>query len=358
MVSLKFRRSTCLLSLLLLSGCSSLSYISQASFGQLALYNRQKPLKEAIEDPQLPSEIREKLLQMPRIKEYVEKTLGVKATSNYMNYVDLKRPYVVWALTVAEKNQLKTFDWSFPLVGTFPYLGFFEQATAEQWAREYRTKGYDTSIRGVPAYSTLGFLPEPLLSSMMQGELSDLVNLIFHETTHSIVYADGQGSFNEQIASLIGDQGERLWIEENHGFESAQFKAWLSQREDRKTLGQLLRGFADQLNAFYASARASSGSEIFKEEMFRNFKEKIRQASWKDVRNRKWADRISNNADLLAVLTYDDDQDFYEKLYQKNGQGLSFFLSWVKSEVQEWERLQGLPGAAQIGLKEFFQSRL
>ncbi|MEW6057316.1 MAG: aminopeptidase [Bdellovibrionota bacterium] len=357
-----------------LMGCSHMSYLIQAGVGQWSLYNRERPLDEVIRDPLTPSDVQERLRWIPEIKKRVEAELGVEATGNYTTYVDLKRPYVVWSITVAHPYAVQVREWKFPLVGSFPYLGFFKEETANEWAREYQQKGFDVYVRGVTAYSTLGYLRDPLLSSMLSKNKADMVNLIFHETTHGQIYVKGQGSFNEQVANYVGDYGERAWLVKNYGVDSAQVKAWENDRNDRRQFGIMLRAFAEELKGYYASlgqgglaeneptkpkpgivgltdsvvaanAVTSSGvseetKERGKRERFAEFGRRLEAQEWKGKGFARASKIITNNAALLAFLTYEDEQHVFDLLDRKCAGDLKRALSYLVKFAGRWEELR------------------
>lgn len=319
------------------TGCATISYVLHAGAGQFALYNHERPLDEVINDPRTPAEVRQRLQWIPEIKKFVEQELGVKATTNYTSYVDLKRPYVVWALTVAQPYQLQVREWSFPIVGSFPYLGFFTQEKANAWAADAKAQNMDVFVRGVTAYSTLGYFKDPLLSSMLSRHKEDLVNLIFHETTHTHFYLKNQGAFNEQAASFIGDYGERYWIQKNFGPNSTQLQAWETAREDRRSLGQLLRDFAKQLTQEYEQMKAwpEDQKDTKKKQLFEAFQQKLASYPWKNARMKRTSEIFVNNAAVLASLTYEDNQetfDLVQKACKENiKDALQLFLEFEKT---------------------------
>jgi len=335
-----FELSTILICLFAVSGCGQISYLWQAGMGQMALYNRERPIEEVLKDPTTSSKVRERLEWIAEIKNFVEAELGVKATGNYKTYVDLKRPYVVYSIVVADPYELKLKEWKFPFVGSFPYLGFFKEDMAKEWKQEFADKGFDTYIRGVTAYSTLGYFRDPMLSSMLSRDKQDMVNLIFHETTHGVIYVKGQGSFNEQIASYIGEYGEKLWIEKTLGKESALMKSWHSDREDRRRFGAMIKDFSEEIKAFYASTSGLSTEErkAKKESRFKKFSEKLQSEPWKGRGYTRAIKHIKNNAALLAFLTYEDDQDLFDELDKKCGGQLKAALQHLKKFEDWWNQ--------------------
>lgn len=322
------------------SGCSHVSYLVQAGLGQLSLYNHERPLDEAVRDPRVKSDVRERLAWIPEIKKLVQDDLEIKATSNYTTYVQLDRPYVIWSTTVAEPYEMKQLEWSFPIVGSFPYLGFFKEEGARDWANEWTEKGYDAYVRGVTAYSTLGYLRDPMLSSMLSRSKADMVNLIYHESTHGQIYLKGQGPFNEQVASYVGDMGERNWLKKTYGEQSDEARDWENDRADRRLFGLELRRFADELKVFYADSKGLSVEDRKrgKDERYAAFRKRLEEARWKGRGMRRAAKLITNNAALLAFLTYEDEQDLFDLLEKKCGGSLKGALRYLKGFAMAWDR--------------------
>lgn len=330
------------LSLIFLSGCSHVSYLVQAGLGQLSLYNHERPLQEAINDPSTPEKVRERLKWVPEIKHMVETELGVKPTSNYTTYVALDRKFVIWSLTVAEPYEVKIKEWSFPFFGSFPYLGFFKEKKAEEWASEYREKKFDTYVRGVGAYSTLGFLRDPMLSSMLYRSKADMVNLIFHESTHGQIYIKGQVALNEQIASYIGDYSEKQYLERTFGKSSKEVLEWESDRSDRRRFGQMLHVFSEKLKNAFAALRESPESEkkSQKEKLYAEFDADLAKEPWKGKGMARASSLVTNNAALLAFLTYEDEQPLFDELNHVCGENLRAALVYLKEFEKQWDQAQ------------------
>lgn len=64
----------------------------------------------------------------------------------------------------------------------------------------------DTYRRPVEAFSTTGWLPDPILSTMF-SKADRFIELIFHELTHSTFYFESELDFNEAFASWMGYRG-------------------------------------------------------------------------------------------------------------------------------------------------------
>ena len=109
-------------------------------------------------------------------KAFGEDELGLKQSKNYTSFIQLDEPYVTYIVQAAEAFSLKPYHWHFPFVGDVPYKGYFKKNLAEEEAASLDKNLYDTSIRGVSAYSTLGWFEDSILSSMLRYEDHDLVD--------------------------------------------------------------------------------------------------------------------------------------------------------------------------------------
>ena len=57
------------------------------------------------------------------------------------------------------------------------YRGFYDEADARRHAEKLRAQGYDVYVGGVPAYSTLGWSDDPLLSTFIRYSDAQLARL-------------------------------------------------------------------------------------------------------------------------------------------------------------------------------------
>src|SRR5207248_901175 len=98
-----------------------------------------------------------------------------------------------------------------------------------------KAKGYDTNERPAAAYSTGGFFPDPVLSTMIGGgddTLPYFANTILHESVHATILINDQAFFNESLASYIADVLTDEYIATRFGPGSPEELAW--------TFGQVL----------------------------------------------------------------------------------------------------------------------
>ncbi|MCW5801488.1 MAG: aminopeptidase [Deltaproteobacteria bacterium] len=211
----------------LLSGCG-LPYIAQAAHGQLELLGKRRPIEEVIRDPETPARTAMLLAEIPKIKEY-GRSYGLATKRNYNHYVDIGRPAAVWFVGGADPVAFKPLRWCFPIAGCFAGLGWFDEDDAAKHKRELDARGLDTIMRPASAYSTGGWFPDPVLSTMLGGGDSaypDLCNVILHESVHATVLVPDQPFFNESFASYVADALTEHWIDERFGRGSAEELAY------------------------------------------------------------------------------------------------------------------------------------
>lgn len=238
------------------SGCH-VGYIVNNAYHQARMLHSAEPVIKVLADPTLNPEHKQKLQLATRAKEFAESRLHLKKTKNYSTYVDLQRPYVTYIVSAAPKNELKYYTWYFPIIGSVPYKGYFTEQGAKDQAKELDEEGFDTYVRGVSAYSTLGWFKDPLLSSMMGYSDYDLVNTVIHETVHTTIYIKSNAAFNERLASYLGDLGARLFFEETVGSSKELIEVTQKEDHDQKLFGEFISEQIKSLETWYAENKSN-----------------------------------------------------------------------------------------------------
>lgn len=192
--------------------CSTARFYSQALGGQLEIMRKARPVKKVLADPATKPLLREKLTTAGDILAFAKSELHLPAESQYDRYTNLGRRYVVWVVFAAPEFSVEPKKWRYPLLGSLSYRGFFKEELAKAEAARLEAEGLDVYIGGVEAYSTLGFLRDPLLNTFMGRGDADLAELICHELTHQRLYLPGDTDFNEAFATAVGREGARRWL--------------------------------------------------------------------------------------------------------------------------------------------------
>ena len=211
------RRIGLLVMLMLLQGCSSVTYLHHSWQGQRDLLSRAQPLETVLQNPATDPQLVKRLRQAQQIRAYASDHLQLPDKASYTRYADLPRPYALWNLFVAEPLSMDAVAHCYPFFGCIAYKGYFDQASAEEAAEHWREQGYEVYVAGIPAYSTLGWYDDPLLSSMLHWDDDYLAELLFHELAHQQFYVKDDTAFNESFASFVGQQGLREWRAELRG---------------------------------------------------------------------------------------------------------------------------------------------
>lgn len=286
---------------LMLGGCLMPRYLGQAATGQLELLTRGRPIEEVIQDPDVPLAIRELLAEVPAIKAFARQK-GLNVTRNYEKYVDLGRHYVVYFVGAAPRLSFEARHWCFPIAGCFTGLGWFDEDEAVAFRDQLERDGYDAFARPASAYSTGGWFPDPLLSTMLpDGDprtadeatgFADLANVFLHESVHATIFVPDQPHFNEGIAEYLGDALADELLVERFGETSAEviaYRADLAWRADR--VRREMETY-DALKEVYASDRPDADKLRDKEQLI--------DALVRDLGLR----RRPNNASLVEVRVY------------------------------------------------------
>lgn len=306
---------------LLLTGCFTGRYLWQAAGGQLDMMARSRPIDLVIRDARTPLRTAELLGAVRSIKRYGERH-GLTPTNNYQDYADLGRPAAVWVVSACDPLQFSSKSWSFPLVGSVPYLGWFDYNDARDFAADLARRGYDVDLRGASAYSTLGWFSDPVLSTMLSDgddALGDLANVVLHESVHATVFLPNMADLNESVADFVADKLTPDYLAEARGSGSAELTAYLTAERESAARTELLHQAYAELEALYASDRSRADKLARKAGILSTLSARIE------------AKRPINNATLAQFRTYHGAAPELEALYGACGGDLSRFFAELRT---------------------------
>ena len=229
------------------------AYLSQAAVGQMRIVTQSKKIDNYLTTPNLPDSVRTKLQLVNEIRAYAFGKLGLNETSNYTKFYDQKGKPLLWVVSASKEFELVPKLWWFPIVGRVSYKGFFTLDGADEQADELLEEGYDTRIREVNAWSTLGFFSDPVMSSMLEYPEADLAELLFHELSHSTIYIKGDVDFSESLANFIGIRGAMLYLEDKYGKNSKEYTTYVNQQTDYDRFDKYMLLAANKLDSVYAT---------------------------------------------------------------------------------------------------------
>ncbi len=252
-----------LLFVLAATGCLQPCYLLQAIAGQDELVARARPIEQVLDDTSVPLRTRAVLRLVADVKRFGE-VHGLRPTDNYEEYSALDRPAAVWVVNASEPLRHAPSSWWFPVVGSVPYLGWFNRSHAIQFADDLRDRGYDVYLRGASAYSTLGWFADPVLSSMIhEGEtlVGDLVNVVLHESVHATKYVESQSVFNESLAAFVADRLTLRYLRERLRADRWQLYEYQEKHAQRAHRALRYHQTYEQLDELYNSA-LSKGDKL------------------------------------------------------------------------------------------------
>lgn len=332
------------------TSCTTLSYYRQSITGHLDIINRSQPIETLLKDQNLKAELRNKLQQSIKIREYASDVLFLPANDSYSSYVDLERRYVLWNVVATPEFSLVPLKWCYLIVGCLTYRGYFSKDDATTYAAQLKLEGYDIHIAGVTAYSTLGWFDDPVINTMLQYDITFLAKVIFHELAHQLIYFTDDTEFNEAFADTVAEYGVRHWlIDENLNNKAEDFEQSLKRE---KEFNQLVLKYKLELENLYQTPQGKNKLLLKKQTIFQDMKsdyEKLR-ISWNGPDDYKtWFNSGLNNAKLALVLTYKDlVPDFFEILNNENYDLKQFYQAISQLEdCNKTERRQYLISSLQ-----------
>lgn len=315
----------------LLTGCGKLFYLSQLGWHQACITFHSLPIQEILEDETLEKKAKEKILFIQEVKRYGEEKLGLRRTKNYSRYFKTQSP-VLYVLTVAEKDRLHLYQWDFPMIGKVTYKSFFTQEGVLKEKSFFEKREYDTFVQEVEAYSTLGWLKDPIFSSMLQWDEVILTHLILHEMAHTTFYFRNQTDINEQIATFIGNQGSINFLIEKYGRESPQVTKAVHLQKDEILFSHWVEKACQSLSDLYTRGISRAEKLMAREALFQSIKEEFKEIQSQLMTEcYRGFDKLEiNNAVLLAYRRYFYRLEYFYHLYEYSKYDLKKVIDLLK----------------------------
>lgn len=320
----------------LLSGC----YYLESAFNHVKIMSDRQLIEKALtSDLNLTQKERDRLLLSKKLTAFIKDSLKLNMHGNYKSYVNLNRPYVSYLLTVANKNKLELYEWNYPVVGRLPYKGFFKLEDAKNEEKKFIEKNFDTYIRGVSAYSTLGWFEDPILSTMLEGEEHHFVDTIIHETIHANLFIKNDGLFNEQVAIFFGSWGTSLFYDYlNNGKKSEISKIILEEIEDKKKFSEFVSKTRNELVEWYNSLDPKLEEFSFLKERSVKFDQiisefSLMQTTMKRLKFNSFKEAGLNNAKFMAYGTYYQNIDQFYKFRDRKNMSFDEYFLYLKKNA-------------------------
>ncbi len=242
-----------------------LIYALRQGHGQLTIIWKAEPVEQLLVDPAFPDSLKQKLRLIEEVRRFAIDSLGLTDTKNYRTLYNQRGKEIMWVVTASEPFALVAKEWRFPVVGSVPYKGFFNESLALKEKQLLESDGWDVTIRNPGGWSTLGWFTDPILSGMLNRNEGDLASLIIHEMVHANLFVKDSVEFNENLASFIGDRGAELFLQVTYGENSTELQRYLQEEYDyQQYVEHILRG-CDHLDSVYNKIRELPLSERLRE---------------------------------------------------------------------------------------------
>jgi predicted aminopeptidase len=316
--------------LLVLPGCGTL-YILQAARGEVQVLDHRRPIPRVIADPGTPPPLRSTLEEVQDARAFATRVLGLPHNGSYRTYSDIHRPFVVWNVVAAPEFSIVPLHWCFPIAGCVAYRGYFSERSARRFAARLRARGYDVTLGGVPAYSTLGRFADPVLSSMISYGDVELAGIIFHELAHQLLYVPGDSSFNEAFATTVEEEGVRRWLLGQGRLDDLRRYEKASARNLEYI--HLFSRYREKLAQLYASGLPRAQMSERKRATFAALAAEMRNIERRTKSGspyRDWLEEGMNNADLASIATYYDCVPGFEDMLKQDHGDLRRFYADVR----------------------------
>ncbi|CUA91707.1 Predicted aminopeptidase [Comamonas thiooxydans] len=329
-----------------LTGCSSAGYYWQGFKGQMQILQAARPIDDWLAEDSTSSALRQRLQTAQQMRRFASRELALPDNASYTRYAQLQRPFAVWNVVAAPAYSLEMHQWCFPVTGCIAYRGYFSKSDAQAQALTLQSQGLETSVYGVPAYSTLGYLNwlggDPLLSTFTSWQEGDFAGLLFHELAHQLLYVKNDTAFNESFATTVERMATPLWLH-SHASAATQ-QRWQQSLQRRELWQQLTRETRQRLQQIYeqknTEALDAKALEAIKSKVFDEFR-----ATYAQLR----AQWIATDEPLLSSLALRE--QYYRRLTQTDEwvaqsnnasfSALAAYDDWVPAMTRWWLQLRG-----------------
>lgn len=311
---------------LCLSACGALQYYSQAAQGQLSLVLAARPVQAVLDDAASAPELRTRLQLAQQIRNFSVREIGLPDNSSFRRYVQLERAYPLWNVVATPEFSLTPLHWCYPVAGCVSYRGYYNQKDGQAFADELRAQGYDVHFYGVPAYSTLGWFADPLLSSFLHYPEAELARLMFHELAHQILYVADDSGLNESFATAVELAALERWLHCRRLPELRQ--QWRLQRQRQLDYLALLQATRAKLLETYAQPLDTAQKRAAKAQILAQMQQEYQQlkTAWGGYAGYdRWFAAGPANAHLAAVATYHQQTPAWLQLLREAGSFSAFY---------------------------------
>jgi len=303
--------------------------------GQLRVVYGAVPIEDYLKDADVSDEDKAKIKLVYEIRDFSFNELGLDFSENYTTIFDQQDEPSMWVVSACDPFSFTPRTWKFPIIGSFPYKGFFNKEKAIAEAKKIKEEeSLDVRVRTAGGWSTLGWFNDPILSNMLKRSEGDLASLLIHELTHGTLFVKDSVSFNENLASFIGDKGAIMFMENKYGVQSQEVVDFKNKMVDEQVYIDYVLESAARLDSLYNSITEWTLSEKqkAKTEFYQGIKLGFSNLEFLSDRYEGFFDNLQpNNTYFMSFLRYNSQIELFEKEFNEDFQGnIKLYLGHFK----------------------------
>ncbi|HEU0053694.1 MAG TPA: aminopeptidase, partial [Longimicrobium sp.] len=138
-------------------GACSPGYVLRAAWEEAKILGRRQPITHVIRSPKTDPATRAKLALVLEARGFAKDSLGLDAGESYTLFSRVESDTLALVLSAAYRDRFQARTWWFPIVGSVPYKGYFDEDDAREEMASLEAQGFDTYLRPTSAFSTLGW---------------------------------------------------------------------------------------------------------------------------------------------------------------------------------------------------------
>ncbi|MEN8145112.1 MAG: aminopeptidase [Gemmatimonadota bacterium] len=341
-------RRLALLTLAALGGLSlacSPGYVLRAGWEEAKILQSRRSIHEVVHDTATDARVRANLRLVADAREYARVALGLEPKRSFESYAVVAHDTLQLVVSAAPEFQLTWKTWWFPIVGHVPYKGYFEFDDAFREAEGLAEDGYDTWVRPTSAFSTLGWLPDPVLSTTIEADSARIVETVIHEIVHTTYFPRGYTQFSESFANFVGYRGAIQFFCQDAALPG-ECQAIENRWADVQALGRFYKSLFESLETLYESDSSVDEMRAGKRSILAgaalSFQEQVRP----ELLSGWYADldpAALNNAWLLSRILYYERLEDFEAALLHVGSLEDLIQTFVTAaDSDPWSVLDGL----------------
>lgn len=317
---------------LLPGGCGfDVGYALHAVTGQAGLLLRSIPIEQALASPDLSEEERRKLQLVVEARDFAGSEFALYTGNSFHTYFDGGDQPVAINLSASRKDAFDPQLWTFPIAGTLASLGYFDRAAADAERHRLEADGWDVFTYEIDAYTNGEPLTNPALSPLLKRPDDVIVDLVIHELLHATIFRPDDASFNESLATFIGQEGALRFWRSRYPDQPERVQIALNRYADRDRYRAFALETYDQLAAYYATALPSADKIAGRSALFdaarARFAADVQPFMHTPANYDFVATLDMNNAYLLLFRRYNLDLDVFQDVLDAKGGDLPAALA-------------------------------